>query len=151
MIARLPGVIEAGNVDDTPSYFADWFPTLCAATGLEAPDGLDGENLWPVLTGEANLEQRKPMIWVFPEYRGQVAVRIGDYKVVRQRLRTKNPGDWEVYNLADDRSESNDLAKEKTDLIRQAKQILKQQVAPNSVFPLTIPGVNDASSDADAA
>ena len=32
------------------------------------------------------------MIWVFPEYGGQVAVRLGDFKVVRQGLKTKTPG-----------------------------------------------------------
>ena len=86
MIARLPGRIAAGTVNDTPGYFADWFPTLCDAAGLEKPAGLDGESLWPVLTGEQkSLDSRKPMLWVFPEYQGQVAVRLG-------RLQTRAPG-----------------------------------------------------------
>ncbi len=92
MIARLPGRISPRSVNDTPSYFADWFPTLCDAVGVDKPAELDGESLWPVLTGERpTLESRKPMIWVFPEYQGQVAVRLGDFKLVRQKLKTKTP------------------------------------------------------------
>jgi arylsulfatase A-like enzyme len=142
-IARLPGRIPAGSVNDTPSYFADWFPTLCEATGLAKPEGLDGESLWSVLTGERpSLPSRRPMIWVFPEYGGQVAVRIGDFKVVRRNLKTKTPGPWEVYNLASDRAESRDLADGHADLIQQVEQILRREVDENPIFPLDIPGVS---------
>ncbi|MEX2581506.1 MAG: arylsulfatase [Verrucomicrobiales bacterium] len=141
-IARLPGRIPAGAVNDTPGYAADWFPTLCEATGLEAPSGMDGDSLWPVLVGDREtLASRKPMIWVFPAYSGQVALRIGDFKLVRQNLQTKNPGPWEVYDLSKDRSESNDLAATNGDLIREAEEILRREVSENEIFPLDIPGV----------
>ena len=141
MIARLPGRIAAGAVNDTPGYFADWFPTLCDAAGFEKPAGLDGDSLWPALTGSAPPKSRKPMIWVFPEYGGQVAVRLGEFKMVRQGLKTKTPGTWEVYDLAKDQGETTDLAAERVDLIQQAEEILRREVADNPVFPLTIPGV----------
>lgn len=140
-IIRLPGVIEAGAVDPTPTYFADWFPTLCDAVGLTKPEGLDGESLWPHLTGGRPLSSRKPMVWVFPEYGGQVAVRIGDYKVIRQRLKSEKPGDWEVYDLAADPAESNDIADERPDLITRAIDILRTEVNENEIFPVPIPGV----------
>ena len=143
MIARLPGRIAAGVVNDTPGYFADWFPTLCDAAGFEKPDGLDGESLWPVLLGERKtLDARKPMIWVFPEYGGQVAVRLGDLKAVRQGLKTKTPGAWEVYDLSRDRAEANDLAATRADVIQQTEDVLRREVSENDVFPLVIPGVN---------
>ncbi|MDP1797958.1 MAG: arylsulfatase [Planctomycetaceae bacterium] len=141
MIARLPGKIAAGTVNATPSYFADWFPTLCAAAGLEPPANLDGENLWPTFTGKGSLPNRKPMLWVFPEYGGQVAVRLGDFKLVRQSLKTKMPGPWEVYDLSKDHAEAHDLAATRPDLIQQAEGVLRREVAPNTVFPLTIPGL----------
>ncbi|MDY0165466.1 MAG: arylsulfatase [Thermoguttaceae bacterium] len=142
MIVRLPGRVPAGTTSDAPGYFADWFPTLCDAAGLEKPAGLDGESLWPVMTGGPAPESRKPMIWVFPGYRGQVAVRLGDFKVVRQWLRTKSPGNWEVYNLADDIGEANDLAARHPEIVRQAVELLRREVAENPTFPLAIPGVN---------
>ena len=85
------------------------------------------------------------MLWVFPEFGGQVAVRIGDFKIVRQKLQTKTPGPWEVYNLEIDHSEANDLAASRPDLIRQAEQILSREVQPNANFSLSIPGVTTAA------
>ena len=85
------------------------------------------------------------MIWVFPEYGGQVAVQLGDFKLVRQGLKTKTPGPWEVYDLAHDHAEAHDLAGTRADLIRQAEAILRREVADNPVFPVPIPGVNLAA------
>lgn len=144
-IARFPGRIAPGTLNDTPGYFADWFPTLCQAAGLEEPAGLDGQSLWPILTGQmASLPARKPMVWVFPEYGGQVAVRIGDFKVVRRNLKANPPGAWEVYNLGQDPGENSNLAAARGDLIQQALAVLRTEVAPNEVFPLPIPGVDMA-------
>jgi arylsulfatase A len=138
MIVRLPGRVKPGVVNDIPCYFADWFPTLCDAASLESPTGLDGENLWPTMTGQSAFNRRNPMVWVFTEYGGQVAVRIGDYKVIRQGLKTRNPGGWEVYDLASDRSEAHDLAAEQPELVERAMGILHREVSKNAVFPLAI-------------
>lgn len=144
-IVRLPGAVPSGRTCDVPGYFADWFPTLCDAVGLAEPGGdlVDGENLWPLLTGRCqSLERRKPLIWVFPESGGQVALRMGDMKLVRRNLKTKQPGPWEVYDLSKDRSEKNDLAAEKSSLIAEAEQWLRREVVENPLFPVPIPGVN---------
>lgn len=140
-IVRLPGQIPAGKAHDLPGYFADWFPTLAAAAGLEPPPGLDGENLWPALTTGQPLDRQRPMIWVFPGYQGQVAVRLGSYKVVRQGLATKRPGPWEVYDLSADRAEAQDLASSRPELIDEAVAVLRREVAENPRFPVRIPGV----------
>ncbi len=142
MIARLPGRIPAGTVNGTPGYFADWFPTLCEAVGLPGPTGLDGESLWPAMIGGKVPDRKKPMVWVFPEYGGQVAVRMGAIKAVRRGLKTKTPGAWEVYDLTNDPGEAKDLASEKPELVARAVELLRREVTENSVFPLTIPGVN---------
>jgi arylsulfatase A len=86
------------------------------------------------------------MIWVFPEYGGQVAVRLGDFKVIRQGLSTKSPGAWEVYDLSADHAERHDLARERGDLIVQAEEIFRREVTDNSIFRLVIPGVSDSAS-----
>lgn len=136
-IVSLPGVIAEGTVNDSPSYFADWFPTLTHAIGKPTNHPVDGENLWPALSNNELHTRTRPMVWVYPEYGGQVAVRIGDYKVVRQRLKTKKPGAWEVYHIADDRGETTDLAATQRELIEQAIAILKSETSPNEMFPLT--------------
>ena len=68
-------------------------------------------------------------------------MRIGAFKLVRQGLKTKRPGDWQVYDLSTDQGEQRDLARSRADLIRQAEEILRREVAENQVFPLAIPGV----------
>ena len=88
------------------------------------------------------IASRQPMIWVFPEYGGQVAVRIGNFKLVRQGLKTKKPGAWEVYDLAQDRGETNDLAATRADLIQQIEELLRREVSENAVFPVPTPSVN---------
>ena len=139
MIVRLPGKVKAGAVNDTPGYFPDWFPTLCAAAGIEAPEGLDGINLWPAITGGTPVERKKPMLWYYPEYGGQVAVRLGDFKVLRRDLKTRKPGAWEVYDLKADANESTDLASKHPELIEKAAAVLKQEVSPNAIFPMKVP------------
>lgn len=143
MIMRLPGVIAQGATHDTPSYFADWFPTLCAAFGVKAPDDLDGENLWPVITGEKTPGSRmKPMLWVYPEYGGQVAVRLGTMKVVRQQLATRKPGPWEVYDISKDPGETRNIAAEHPAVIQEAVNVLRREMSDNPLFPLTVPGLD---------
>lgn len=139
MIVRYPASVKAGAVSDVPGYFADWYPTLCAAFGLTAPSGMDGENLWPAITGGTAPATRKPMVWVYPEYGGQVAVRIGNFMVLREKLKTKNPGPWQVYDVAADPAQANDLSSTRSDLINRAVEILNQQTSPNPVFPMDLP------------
>lgn len=135
MLARLPGKIPAGTVNDAASYFADWFPTLCEAAGLQAPKDLDGESLWTTLNGDRNWKRTKPMLWVFPEYGGQVAVRMGAMKVVRQNIH-KAASDWELYDLSHDRSEKVNIAVQHPELVQAAKEILQREALENKNFPL---------------
>jgi arylsulfatase A-like enzyme len=138
-IVRYSGKIKAGTTSDAPGYFADWFPTLAAATGIKTPAALDGENLLPILQGGETPQERKPLVWVFPEYGGQVAVRMGNLKVLRRGLHTKQIGAWEVYDLANDPGENNDLAKTSPEIIAKAQAILKRETGENPVFPVRIP------------
>ena len=139
--ARLPAAEKLNVV----FILADWFPTLCEAAGLKKPAGLDGESFWPALTSGKSSARTKPMIWVFPEYGGQVAVQLGQFKLVRQGLKTKTPGPWEVYDLTKDHAEANDLAASRADLIQQADDLLRREVADNTIFPVSIPGVNNVA------
>jgi N-sulfoglucosamine sulfohydrolase len=53
LLARWPGVIQYGRVDD--EHFAsgiDFMPTILDVAGIDAPDGMDGRSFLPVLRGE---------------------------------------------------------------------------------------------------
>jgi arylsulfatase A-like enzyme len=138
-LARWPGKIPAGSVPDFPSYFPDWFPTLAAAAAAQSPPDLDGVNLLPLLLGKQEAPASRPLIWVFSEYGGQVAVLLDNIKVLRRGLREKKPGPWEVYDLAKDPGEKTNLAGTMPEWIREAEETLRAQMAENPVFPLALP------------
>ena len=76
------------------------------------------------------------MIWVYPEYGGQIATRFGDYLVMRTKLRNKKQlGQWEAYNLISDPKQSTNIAGTRPDLIERAKAIFAQRVVGQSQLP----------------
>ncbi len=142
LIVRWPGRVAPGTTSDFPTYFPDQFPTLCAAVGIDAPSGLDGVSIWPTLTGQGEQTPRNPLVWVFPEYGGQVAVRIGDLKAMRTNLnRPQQANPWEVYDLRQDPGEATDLAAQRPEVIQAAEEILRREMKDNAQFPVKVPGI----------
>ncbi|MDA1006911.1 MAG: sulfatase-like hydrolase/transferase [Verrucomicrobia bacterium] len=130
-IVRWPGKVKPGTTTDTPSYFPDWFPTLCQATGAKAPAALDGDDLTPLLTATADFKRHKPMVWEFHGYGTQLAVIDGPWKAIRQNVKSKTPGPWELYNLSEDPAETNDLAAQHPDLLQRLTNISATDRTPN--------------------
>lgn len=138
---RVPGIIRwtgkiKPDIIEQPAYAADIMPTLCRLADADAgkPAGID---LSPVVLGkQKSIANRRPMVWAGGGYGGQVAVRIGDMKVMRKDLLPgKMPKDWEVYNLADDPTERTNLAESQGQLIEQAINILDEDYKPSRGFP----------------
>ena len=139
MIAKLPNVIEAGAVTDCATYFADWFPTLCDAVKFSPPIESDGESFWSELTNKTSAWKRKnAMIWIFPEYGGQVAIQDADWKLVRVGLATKKPGAWELYHISEDPSETRDMSATHPEIVQRLAGLLREANASNEIFPLAI-------------
>ncbi|MDH7602841.1 MAG: sulfatase-like hydrolase/transferase [Armatimonadota bacterium] len=53
-----PG-IPAGRVVTTPVELLDLFPTFCDWAGIPSPEGLDGESLTPLLSGDAESRKKR--------------------------------------------------------------------------------------------
>src|SRR6056297_1185893 len=103
-LVRWPAQVTAGSVIDEPFWSLDMLVTCAHLAGAELPAGvpLDGKNVLPLLTADEPSPHRS----FFFQYRQHAAVRQGAWKIVRER-----PQDaWQLFHLADDRSESNDLA-----------------------------------------
>jgi arylsulfatase A len=111
LIVRWPGVVEASTLNDTPVSSIDFFPTISEAAGVALPSGpvIDGVSLVPVLKQTGSLN-RDALYWHFPHYREPdippySIIRRGDWKLIK---RYEGPA-FELYNLADDIGETNDL------------------------------------------
>ena len=106
-IDREPGSI----VDKSAGSLYDIMPTCLELASARYPDvydghaihPLDGQSLVPVLKGKEFQDRRD----IFIEHEGNGMLRRGDYKVVRQ---FGEP--WQLYDMADDRSENDNLASE---------------------------------------
>ncbi len=138
-IVRWPGKVQPGSQTDFPSYSPDWFPTLAEVAQGELPtqQTLDGVSLLGLIQGQS-AERNKPLIWNFGGYGGIVAVREGKWKALRRDLNRPKPAAWELYNLDEDPSESNDLADEHPAILDRLEQafLADRTVEPN--FPLKI-------------
>lgn len=130
-IVRWPGKIEAGSMTSAPSYFPDWFPTLCKAARVKIPKELDGSDLTPALT-KKSFERSKPMIWEFHGYGGQLAVIDFPWKIVRKKVKSKKPGKWQLYDIRKDPAEDNDLAKQNPEIVNRLEAAFKKDRTPNA-------------------
>jgi arylsulfatase A-like enzyme len=107
-----PGVSEAGAERDSPVTLLDIAPTLFDACDVDPSGPLDGVSLVPLLAEDAELPRDQIVI-----YRSYVdrdaAIRVGDWKLVVSRS-----GQHELYNLADDVGEANDLYEDRPEIAR---------------------------------
>jgi arylsulfatase A-like enzyme len=135
LIARWPGQVKAGTTSDRVVGFEDVLPTLVEAAGARAPAGLDGISFVPTLRGRPQ-EPREFLYREFPSYGGQVSVRMGRWKAIRQNLRRKPDAPIELYDLVEDVSESRDAAAQQPELVAKARRIIRDQHEPSPLFPI---------------
>ena len=109
-MVRWDGVFPRGVVETRPVLSLDIFATAMAAAGRPAAGGdgdgvadIDGVDLTDYLTGEHPGQPHETLYW---QWQTQAALRQGDWKLLR-RKRSKT---WQLYNLAEDVTESRDLA-----------------------------------------
>ena len=113
LIVRWPGVVKPGTICRTPVISTDFYPTLLDVAGLapKTRKTLDGESIVPALRQAGRLK-RKAIFFHYPNYawhrsnRLGGAIREGDYKLIKWY----DDESVELYNLADDLSEKNDLS-----------------------------------------
>ncbi len=105
-MAQWKGTWPAGKVYEFPVMNLDVLPTMIAAVGakVEADWKLDGVDLTPYVTGVNKARPHETLYW---RYGPQWGIRKGDMKLVVSRGGGPQP---ELYNLAVDIGESNNLA-----------------------------------------
>lgn len=145
-IVRWPNRINKGVVSDTPITTIDYFPTLVAIANSNTETGesknLDGRSLVPLFRNP-NHKFDRDLFWHYPHYHAggdgpYSAVRSGNFRLVHFHEDDR----LELYDLAEDIGEKNDLIKSKQNLAAALKRKLEnwkasvkaQMPTPNSDF-----------------
>lgn len=142
-IARWPGRVPAGEVNDHICAFYDLMPTFCDVAGIKnyekkyrnkekEVDYFDGISFAPTLLGKKKQKQHDFLYWEFNET-NQIAVRMGDWKLIVKK------GKPSLYNLKTDIHEDNDIALQHPDIVEKMKAIIFEQHTPNQHFSVTLP------------
>jgi arylsulfatase A-like enzyme len=120
-IAWFPKLIKGGTSSDQTSHLIDILPTCLDLANCEYPVEFNGKALIPN-EGKSLLEtfrnpaqsSERTLFW---EHEGSRAIRKGRWKLVSE---IHQP--WELYNLETDRTETNNLAKQHPDLVKELEK-----------------------------
>jgi arylsulfatase A-like enzyme len=140
LIVSWKGHIPAGTTSTFVTGFEDWFPTLLELAGAAsaAPGNLDGISFAPTLLGRQQPE--RPFLYrEFHGAGGLQAIRVGDWKLVRQHLlatpkKTAAPT-VELYDLAADPAEKYDVAGLHPEIVVRLIKLATEQHTPSKEFP----------------
>jgi len=119
LIAHWPArITDHGALRRQPGHLIDLMATCVELAGATYPTTFQGHDILP-MEGRSLVPafmdlpiEREALFW---EHEGNAAIRVADMKLVR----AGRNGDWELHDLAKDRSEMHDLALEKPDLAKQ--------------------------------
>ncbi|MBM3992627.1 MAG: arylsulfatase [Planctomycetes bacterium] len=134
MIACWPRRIRPGRTSDHISGFQDVMPTLCDIAGAKAPKDIDGISMLPTLLEKGEQKKHEFLYWEFPGYGGQQAVRLGDWKAIRQSMHKGNMK-LQLYDLAKDIGETKDVSADHPEIVARIERIMREQHVPSKLFP----------------
>lgn len=126
LIISWPGTVQPGRLSGNVVSAMDLFPTICAAAGVALPENLDGQNILPLLAGEAPSLQHETLVW---DTGHETAVRQGNWKLrtAKSNEHAKRQGvDLELgeflYDLDSDPGEAKNLATAHPGILAQLKK-----------------------------
>lgn len=128
LIVYWKNVIKPGSICEVPVISVDYFPTILEIAGLKAPENhvVDGESIVPLLKQTGKL-RRQNIFWHYPHYHPggatpYSAIRSGNFKLIEffedSRL--------ELYDLAADPAEKNNIASQNPELTSKLHALLKE-------------------------
>jgi len=126
LIWKFPGEIEPGSASEELVMNLDIGPTLLDLAGIEVPGSFQGRSLRPLFKSE-KVEWRDAIYYQYYEQvfgvPAHYGVRTDRYKLIRFNT---NPPSWELYDLAKDPKEMNNLYDEEE--YDEIVQMLKQRI-----------------------
>lgn len=131
-LVQWKGQLPPNQVYQKPVLSLDIFATAAALSKATLDDRkvYDGVNLIPYLKDEDTTSPHESLFWRLGT---RTAIRVGDWKLLRNPRRGQGD-DWELYNLAEDISEANDLAgtmpEKRAELIAAWEAMNQQMIDP---------------------
>jgi arylsulfatase A-like enzyme len=124
LIVYWPGRIKPNSTSEAVVTGTDFYPTLLEMANLPAvpEQHVDGKSFVPALKGEDY--ERGPVYWHFPHYSNHGyqspggAIRSGDFKL----LEYYENGTVQLFDLANDIGEHNNLAEERPEIVAKLKK-----------------------------
>jgi arylsulfatase len=129
-----------GSINHGVMHVADIMPTLLEVAGASYPrtqgevelPALMGKSWVPVLAGQAE-SPRNDSDYLAWELFGNHALRQGDWKI-RWEYESLGKGQWELFNLASDVSERQDLAAAQPERVKAMVALWDEYVKTNNVI-----------------
>jgi len=156
-IARWAGRVKPGTKSDQTICLIDLMATCADVLDVELPPdaGVDSVSILPALLGKAERPLREAT--VHHSINGSFAIREGDWKLIlcpgsggwsspRSGRGTKGLPPVQLYNLADDPAEENNVQAEQPEVVRRLATLLEKYVAEGRSTPGE-PQKNDAQID----
>jgi arylsulfatase A len=136
LLAWWPGHFKSGIQTDHITAFWDVMPTIADIAGIKTPSVTDGISFLPTLLGTEQ-KQHDYLYWEFYELGGKIAVRMGNWKAIINNFDRVPKGSTELYDLASDRDETNDVASKNPEIIKKIEAIMKSSHTPSGFFKFT--------------
>ena len=133
MIASWKNRIKPGSSTDYISGFQDILPTVLELCGIQPPKETDGISFLNILLGLEQTDKHKYFYWEIPEYGGQQALRIDNFKAIRKNI-FKGNLNIQLFDLSTDIQETKNVAERFPEIVKQAKEIMEKEHRP-SVLP----------------
>jgi len=136
-----PGLQRAGEVSDSFTTVMDFLPTALALAGVEHPGSRyqdravatpQGASLLPYLDKRTASVHADDYVMGW-ELFGKRAVRQGGWKIVLQ-AKPYGSQHWQLYNLADDPSEQEDLAAREPEKLKAMIALWEQYARNNNII-----------------
>ncbi len=105
----------------------DLFPTLINVAGGSLAHRVDGHDLTPYLLGKPGIHRPEELVTHFPHGHNHdhySTYHQGDWKLIHNY----GDGSYELYNLADDLSEANDLAQARPGKVREMAKAMAREL-----------------------
>ena len=137
-VARWPGKIQPGTQCDIPVAMWDVLPTCLEIAGVQTPAEVDGISYLPALLGKTDSQKKHEYLyWAFYERGGKQAVRWKDWKGVRNNVGKDPDSTLELYDLASDLGETNNVAEDHPDVVERLDGYMREAYTPSPLWSFT--------------